>query len=304
MKIFMTGGTGFVGKLLTKRLAEKGHEISVLTRKIKSEYTAPQGVTFIEGDPTFEGSWQNDLKEHNIIINLAGAPIMGLWTESRKKEIKESRILTTRNIVNAIRQSKNKDIQLLSTSAIGYYGFHKEEILTEENDGGKGFLSDVAKTWEAEALKAADVGARVVICRFGIILGEKGGMLEAMLPIFKMNLGGGLGSGKQWVSWIHIQDIVNIYEFILEKQDIKGPVNCTAPHPVRNKEMAKILAQVLGKSLYLPNVPGFIIKAMLGEFSTIMLEGQKVLPQKLLKEGFTFQYPQLKETLEDILSRM
>jgi uncharacterized protein (TIGR01777 family) len=304
MKIFMTGGTGFVGTSLTEKLAEDGHEITILTRKIKSDKAAPEGVTFVEGNPTEEEPWQEELKNHEVVINLAGASIMGLWTESRKKEIIDSRVLTTRNIVNALAQSSNKDIQLFNTSAVGYYGFHKEEVIDEENGPGKGFLSEVARKWESEAQRASDLGNRVVICRYGIILGEKGGMLETMIPVFKINLGGGLGTGKQWVSWIHVQDIANIYKFLLENKDITGPVNCTSPHPVRNEEMAKILAQVLGKKNYMPNVPGFVIKTLLGEFSSIMLEGQKVLPKRLIKNGFTFQYPHLKGALENILSHM
>ncbi|MCX5915609.1 MAG: NAD-dependent epimerase/dehydratase family protein, partial [Deltaproteobacteria bacterium] len=195
MKIFITGGTGFVGKTLALALVRTGHEVSILTRSGKGETS---GVSWIEGDPTQKGKWQEAIKEHGVIINLAGASLFSRWTEEAKRMIRDSRILTTRHLVEAMDGGKGKT--LFSTSAIGYYGFHGDENLTEDSPAGGDFLAFLAKDWEAEAKEAEKKGCRVVITRFGIVLGEKGGALGQMIPLFNKYVGGPLGSGKQWFS--------------------------------------------------------------------------------------------------------
>jgi hypothetical protein len=295
MKIFMTGGTGFVGKTLAPALVRLSHEVSILTRAGKG---ASSGVFWVEGDPTQKGRWQDAVREHEAVINLAGASIFTRWTEGAKEAIRESRMLTTRRLVEALQGGKVKTF--FSTSAIGYYGFHGDETLSEEASPGGDFLALLAKDWEAEAKEAEKKGCRVVLTRFGIVLGEKGGALGQMIPLFNKYLGGPLGSGKQWFSWIHIEDLVRAYLFLLEHPEISGPVNFTAPNPVRNKELSQWLGRILGRPAFLP-APGFMLRLVLGEFGSILLEGQKVIPQKLLQAGFQFQYPEIAPALRQIV---
>jgi uncharacterized protein (TIGR01777 family) len=295
MKIFITGGTGFVGKTLAPALVRAGKEVTILSRSGKGELS---GVSWVEGDPTQRGGWQETVKGHEVVINLAGASIFTRWTAEAKKTLRESRMLTTRHIVEAMEGGKGKT--LLSTSAIGYYGFQGDEALTEESPPGGDFLAILARDWEAEAKKAEKKGCRVVISRFGIVLGEKGGALGQMIPLFEKFVGGPLGSGKQFFSWIHIQDLSRAFLFLLEHPEISGPVNFTAPNPVRNKELAQALGRVMGRPAFLP-APGFMLRLILGEFGSILLEGQRVLPQKLLQAGFQFQYPEIEEALRQVI---
>ena len=237
MRVFMTGGTGFVGSTLSGNLAREGHGVTLLTRKIGKNRPLPQGVSMVEGDPTEPGGWQETVGNHDAVVNLAGASIFRRWTDSEKRLIRDSRIETTRNLVNAIAAGNGKNRTLLSASAVGYYGFHEDETVNEEAPPGKDFLAGVARDWEAEALKAQTPGTRVVLCRFGIVMGSGGGALQEMLPIFKKGLGSPLGSGNQWFSWIHQMDLVRIFMFLLERAELSGPFNCTTPEPVRNKDL-------------------------------------------------------------------
>jgi len=300
MNILITGGTGFVGSHLTKRLTEQGNQVTLLTRAIKPGRSLPPGATFLEGNPLQPGPWQKAVPDHEAFINLAGASIFSRWTEASKKEMRDSRILTTRNLVSALADRKGQETILLSTSAVGYYGFHEDEEITEETPPGSDFLALMARDWEAEARQAEAFGVRVIRCRFGIVLGERGGALDQMIPLFSKGLGSPLGTGNQWFPWIHQQDLTRILLFLLGQPAAAGPINCTSPNPVRNKEMTRILAEVLGKPAFLPSVPGFMLKVILGEFGSVLLKGQKVLPQKLLGLGFQFEFPALKEALQNL----
>ena len=222
MRIFMTGGTGFVGSMLTKRLTERGHAVTLLTRKIRTDHPVPEGVAMTEGNPTEPGGWQKEVADHDVIINLAGASIFRRWTDAEKRRIHDSRIETTRNLVNALGPRNGMKTTLLSTSAVGYYGFHGDETLNEESLPGKDFLASVSREWEGTALKAEALGVRVVLCRFGIVLGAGGGALGEMIPIFNKGLGSPLGNGKQWFSWIHQMDLVRIFLFLMEREDLSG----------------------------------------------------------------------------------
>ena len=301
MRVFVTGGTGFVGSMLTKRLTERGHAVTLLTRKIRTDHPVPEGVAMTEGNPTEPGGWQKEVADHDVIINLAGASIFRRWTDAEKRRIHDSRIETTRNLVNALGPRKGMKTTLLSTSAVGYYGFHGDETLNEESLPGKDFLASVSREWEGTALKAEALGVRVVLCRFGIVLGAGGGALGEMIPIFNKGLGSPLGNGKQWFSWIHQMDLVRIFLFLMEREDLSGSFNCTSPEPVRNKELTEFLGEALGKPTFMPSVPGFVIRMIKGEFGNVLLKGQKVLPEKLLNAGFQFQYPDLKNALRDLL---
>ena len=301
MKLFITGGTGFVGGALTRRLAQKGHEITILTRGNRRDQYLIQGVSFIEGDSTKKGDWQELLTDYDVIINLAGASIFRRWTKKNKKAIIDSRIFTTENLVEGLMGRKSSGALLISTSAVGYYGFHGDEELSENSPPGNDFLASVSKEWENAAKKAEKYGARVVICRLGIVLGKEGGALKQMIPLYKWYMGSRLGSGRQWFSWIHQEDLVNIYLFLIRNKDIFGPVNCTSPKPVRNKDMTEIMGRVLKRPTFMPAVPGFMIRLFMGEFGDTLIKGQRVLPEKLREAGFKFRFPELQHALEDIL---
>jgi hypothetical protein len=239
--------------------------------------------------------------DHDWIINLAGASVFTRWNAARKQEIYDSRILTTRNLVAALAAGDRRQL-FCSTSAIGYYGPRGDEDLTEESPPGDDFLARLARDWEAEALQAQDLGLRVVLTRFGLVLGPDGGVLGQMAPLFKFFLGGPVGSGSQWFSWMHRADHARAFLFIKDHPEIQGPVNFTAPQPVRNRELARALGRVLHRPSFLP-APGFMLRLMLGEFADVVLTGQKVLPQKLLAAGFSFDFPNLDTALENLLGK-
>ena len=301
MKVFITGGTGFVGSSLTRELAHKGHKVTVLDRTIKAEKEFPSTVSFIEADSSVKGQWQDRAAEHEIFINLAGASIFSRWNEKTKRAIRESRMLTTSNLVEAIFWSKNEGVRLFSASAVGYYGFHEDEELTEEAPSGNDFLASLARDWEAAANRANAFHAKVIICRFGIVLGRRGGALQQMIPIYKAYLGSPLGGGRQWFSWVHEQDLVNIFLFLIDQKDIEGPINCTAPQPVRNSEMTKAIGEALGIPTWPFGVPAFMMNLILGEFGSVLLKGQRVIPGRLKKLGFQFKFPTIREALNDLL---
>jgi hypothetical protein len=196
---------------------------------------------------------------------------------------------------------KGKEIQLFSTSAVGFYGFHEDEVLDESSPSGEGFLVDLSKEWESAAAKTKDYGVHVTLMRFGIVLGRRGGALQQMITPFKWWMGSPLGSGNQWFSWIHEQDLVDIFLFLINKKPIPGAVNCTAPNPVTNRELTKTLGEVLGKPTFMPAVPGFVMSLALGEFGSVLLKGQRVVPKRLLDAGFRFSYPDLRSALQDLL---
>ena len=198
---------------------------------------------------------------------------------------------------------KGQETHLFSTSGAGYYGYHEDEELTEESPPGTDFLATLSREWEAEAVKATEHGVRVVLCRFGIVMGRNGGMLGEIVPIFRMFLGANLGSGNQWLSWVHETDLARIFLFLLENRGLEGPLNCTAPEPVRNSEFTETLGKVLGVPTFLPPVPGFMLRLIKGEFGGVILKGQRVLPRRLLAAGFQFRYPTLKEALTEILRK-
>ena len=302
MKVFITGGTGFLGAALTEKLLAEGHLVTILSRSRQSK-PVRTGLSYAEGNPAGSGSWQEEVGNHDVVINLAGASIFRPWNTRNKEAIYSSRILTTRNIVNAIvkHADAGKEITLLSGSAVGYYGFQDDKELDEKGSPGDDFLATVVKAWEAEAVKAEESGARVVLCRIGVILGKDGGALSKMLSAFKWGVGSPLGSGKQWFSWVSLPDLVNIFLFLMDNKTIAGPVNCTSPCPVTNRQMTKALGKALHRPVFLPAVPAFLIKGILGEFSNVFVRGQKVIPGKLLESGFVFEFPDIKEAFAHLV---
>jgi hypothetical protein len=300
MKVFITGGTGFLGAALTEKLLTEGHLVTILSRSSQNRIIRA-GLAYTTGNPAMSGPWQEEIGRHDVVINLAGASIFQPWNTRNKEAIYTSRILTTRNIVDAIAKHADKKIILLSGSAVGYYGFRDDEELDESGAPGDDFLATVVNAWETEAIKAEENGARVVLCRIGVILGKDGGALSKMLAVFKWGIGSPLGSGKQWFSWVSLPDLVNIFLYLMENKTISGPVNCTSPHPVTNREMTKALGRALHRPVILPPVPAFLLKGVLGEFSDVFVKGQKVIPGKLLKNGFVFEFPEIKEAFAHLV---
>jgi uncharacterized protein (TIGR01777 family) len=299
MKVFITGGTGFLGAALTEGLLAEGHTVTILSRSSQNR-TLKLGLAYCAGNPTKSGPWQKEVSGHDVVINLAGASIFRTWNDKNRAAIRNSRILTTRNLVTALGQA-GKNITLLNGSAVGYYGFRADEELHENSPPGDDFLAGVVQDWEAEAKRAEEFGARVVLCRIGVILGRDGGALSKMLSVFKWGLGSPLGSGSQWFSWVSLPDLVNIFLYLVENKTIAGPVNCTSPQPVTNREMTQALGKALHRPTILPPVPAFVIRGVLGEFSDVFIKGQKVMPRKLLQAGFVFEFPEIGAAFAELL---
>ena len=286
MKIAIAGATGLVGKELTQYLTSKGHEVTAIKREGTSEAPYPQ-VT-----PEY-------LEQFDALINLAGENIAaGRWTDEQKKKILDSRVNTTRALVSALNQTKAKPTIFINTSAIGIYGNRGADLINEESSAGKGFLADVCRAWEAEANKAQRENLRVAITRFGVVLDPKGGALNKMLLPFKMGAGGILGDGRQYMSWIGMHDLVKAIEYILETDDLKGPINMTAPNPATNQDFTSALGHVLHRPTIFP-APAFILNIVLGQMAQeMLLEGNRVMPDQLTSKGFKFDYPNLENALK------
>lgn len=298
MNILITGGTGFVGSLLTNRLAGDGHSIVIVTRKAPVSASRGNPVRYVEGNPAEAGAWQEQLKDQDAVVNLAGETVFGRWTATKKEKIRASRIETTSRIVEAL--AGDRETVLVNGSAVGYYGARGDAVVTESDPPGDGFLANLSKDWEAEALKAREKGIRVAVTRIGVVLGREGGAMKRMTTPFRLFAGGPIGSGRQWLPWVHLDDLVEAFRFLIRRADLDGPFNITAPEPVRNTAFASILGRVLGRPSWLP-VPGFALKIGLGEFSSVLLTGQRVLPQRLLEAGFSFRHEKLEEAFRDLL---
>jgi uncharacterized protein (TIGR01777 family) len=299
VKVFITGGTGFVGTYLSQKLLKEGHAVTILTRNARKVHPEAPGLRYLVGDPTQEGPWMGAVPEHDWIINLAGASIFTRWTAGRKQEIYDSRLKTTRNLVIALAEGDRRQL-FCSTSAVGVYGPRGEETLTEASPLNHDFLGELARDWEGAALEAQDLGIRTVVTRFGIVLGKAGGALAQMARAFRLFVGGKLGDGQQWFSWIHQEDHARAFLFLKDHPDLTGPVNFTGPEPVRNQELTSALGRVLGRPSFM-TAPAFMVRLALGEFGDVLLSGQKVLPQRLLDAGFEFSFPDLDQALQDLL---
>lgn len=298
MKVLITGGTGLVGHHLGIKLVESGHQVIAMGRRSTHPLAGRDNFEYLAGDTSVPGDWQEKVRSVDAIVNLAGENIFRYWSKDAKQRIYDSRILTTKNLVDAL--AGNREVALLSTSAIGYYGDRGDEVLDETASDGDGFLANIGIDWEKEALKAEIKGARVALMRFSVILASDGGALTKMLPAFKLFAGGPMGSGMQWFSWIHIADLMAVIETILQNQNLKGPFNCCSPYPVRNRDLAKLLGQTLKRPSFL-KAPTIVLKTFMGEMSTALLGSQRCLPANLLDHGFRFQYPQLDSALENLL---
>lgn len=293
MKVVIAGGSGLIGTAIASTLAPRA-DVVVLSRQ-PDRVEKGRGVRW---DPSSRGEWVAEVARADAVINLAGSGIADKrWSAKRKKELRDSRIASTRAIVDALgtRTDGGRPV-LVSASAIGYYGARGDEELDETSDPGTGFLPELSLDWEREANRARD-RARVVIPRIGIVLARDGGALPAMLPVFRLGLGGSLGSGRQWMSWIHIDDVIGMIETAIDDAGWEGPVNAVAPVPVTNREFTKALGRALGRPAILP-APGFAVRAALGEMANeLLLSGQKVLPGRAGQLGFRFRFESLDAAL-------
>ncbi len=299
-RLLITGGSGFIGSSLVPVLLEQGHVVTVLTRNPdKTALHFNHAVTTIK-----QLDLLNDTDVFDVVINLAGQGITDKrWTPGIKKQLRESRIITTQKLIRYLQAAKKKPECLISGSAIGYYGNQGDKPVDEQMSGDSSFSSKLCSDWEHEAQQAEVLGIRTCYLRTGIVLGKKGGALAKMLPAFKLGLGGPMGNGRQWMSWIHMNDLIALLLHVINNKDIKGAINATAPNPVTNKDFASTLASVLKRPAFLP-MPAFVLKLMLGQMAEeLLLSGQRVIPKKILDAAYVFQYAELENALSEVVKQ-
>ncbi|HTA42410.1 MAG TPA: TIGR01777 family oxidoreductase [Bryobacteraceae bacterium] len=297
MKCVVSGGTGLIGRRVVDYLLRGGHYVGVWSRKPGNEKrTGVQSFSWdsIEGEPPEES-----LNKMDAVFHLAGEPVAQRWTAAAKDRIRDSRVLGTRHLVDAIGRVRHKPAVLVCASAVGYYGDRGDELLTESATPGEGFLVDVCREWEKEANRAADFGLRVVTLRIGFVLGKEGGALAQMLPAFRACVGGRLGSGKQWMPWIHICDVAQMFLYAAES-GLSGAWNATSPNPVTNAEFTRELGKALHRPAVFP-VPRFALRLAFGEFGTHIVDSGRVVPDAAFKAGYTFRYPELGPALRNLV---
>ncbi len=298
MKITISGASGFIGRRLMKQLMEAGHSLCVLSRYAGANM--PGSAQLFVWDPVKAEPPAESLAEADAVIHLAGEPVAQRWTPEARQRIRESRVAGTRHLVQALSVLSRRPSVLVCSSAIGVYGDRGDEILTETSAPGSGFLTDVCLQWEKEADLAEALGIRVVKVRTGVVLGTEGGALRRMLPAFRAGIGGRVASGRQWMSWIHLDDLAGLMRFAVESEKLRGAVNGAAPEPVTNAEFTRTLAAVLRRPAIFP-LPAFVLKLIFGEMAQVLLASQRVLPRAAEAAGFRFQYPSLAPALTNLL---
>lgn len=300
MKVAVTGATGTIGKSLVLALRDRGDDVVVLSRDpAKARRALGEDIEAIEwADPESQPAPEKAFADADAVVHLAGEPVDQRWNDEAKQRIRGSREAGTRNLVAGMKSAGARLKTFVSASASGYYGPHGDEKVTESEPGGDDFLADVVVRWEREARAAEELGLRVAILRTGIVLSEEGGALGRMLTPFKLGVGGPIAGGAQYMPWIHADDVVGAYLFVLDNDDASGPLNLSAPEPVTNKEFSKALGKTLHRPAFAP-VPGFAIKTMYGEMSTIVLTGVRMVPARLEELGYEFRHPRLDEALAE-----
>jgi uncharacterized protein (TIGR01777 family) len=299
MKIVITGGTGMIGSVLVDRLSRQNHFLVLLSRKPPRERTSA-AKSWLEWQPGTHGGWETAVDGADGIINLAGEPIAEKrWSDAQKSRLRDSRIDSTRSLVWAIERAKRKPKFLINSSAVGYYGDGGDAMISESSKPGDDFLARLCVEWEEEAKKAEALGVRVVVLRTGIVLAKGKGALKKMVPPFKMFAGGPLGSGRQYMPWIHLDDEVGLIEFIMGNENARGPFNGTAPNPVTMAEFGRALGNVLNRPSW-ARVPASVLAVLLGEMADMLLAGQRATPDAALKLGYQFKYTKLEQALESL----
>lgn len=303
-KIIITGGSGLIGNALTKAFVSRGDQVWILSRH-PEEVHLPEGAKAVRWDGKTAQGWGSLVAGADVIINLAGANIGARpWTNVRKQLIRSSRVDAGRAIVEAVQQNPHTGDQLsvLQIAGVGYYGDQGDQPLDEQSPAGQDFLASVAADWENASKPVAGLGARHIILRTGVVLSPKGGILAPILLQNQLFMGGPLGSGRQWISWIHLQDLVRVIDFVLTREDIEGVLNAVAPEPLTNADFGRTVSEKMHRPFWIP-APAFMLRAVLGEMSTLILEGQRVLPRRLMELGFQFEFPTLQEALDDLLKQ-
>jgi uncharacterized protein (TIGR01777 family) len=302
MHIFISGATGFIGRALVLRLQRDGHSITAWVRdeeRARGALGADVDLLPVEAG---EQALRDALAVSDGVVNLAGEPLVGRWTRTRRQAICESRVRLTERLVHAMQYAEHQPSVLVSGSAVGYYGDRGDEVLTEDAAPADDFLARLCRDWECSALRAQPAGTRVVLLRTGIVLGREGGALGRLLLPFKLGVGGYIGSGKQYMPWIHLHDHVDMIAAALSDERFQGPLNVSAPAPVTNRDFGRALGRALHRPAVMP-VPGFALKLALGEASSVLLTGQRAMPEKALDLGFTFRYPEIDSALAEIVKR-
>lgn len=301
LQIFVTGGTGLIGRHLINRLVERGDKVICLSRSSDhARAILPSSVEIIEANPVIPGDWQNWPRQCDAVVNLAGEPVFdGFWTKGQKRNIRRSRLSSTFNVVESL-ENCDHPLTLINASAVGYYGEGGRSALAETAQPGDGFLARLACEWEHTAIRGECENVRVVMIRTGVVLAANAGALPKMIKPFNLGVGGYLGNGSQYFPWIHIHDLVECILFALDNAEISGPVNATVPTPPTQKEFTQVLAEKLEKPVRFP-VPGFVLKLLLGERADALLHSQRVIPNVLKANGFRFKFNELDEALADLL---
>jgi uncharacterized protein (TIGR01777 family) len=306
MRIIIAGGSGLIGRELTSLLTANGDEVSILSRRPELVKGIPAGVRVIQWDGIAIQDWGLQIEDCDVVVNLTGENLSGegflpsRWTKERKMRLVKSRVNSGKTLTKAIEMAKNKPLVFVQASGIGYYGTHQEKPLSEVNIAGNDFLANLCIEWEASSQPVELMRIRRVVVRNGVVLSTKGGALPLLLLPYKLFVGGPLGNGKQIYSWIHIADEVNAIRFLIHDKQASGVFNLTSPNPVTNDEFLRTIGKVIKRPHYFP-IPGFAMKLAFGEASTMVLEGQNVLPNKLLEAGYSFKYPRLEDALKDLL---
>jgi uncharacterized protein (TIGR01777 family) len=299
MRILITGGTGLIGRHLCRALLEQGHQLTVLSRH--PETVAAKCGAAVQALAALD-EWQPE-QTFDAVINLAGEPIVdAYWSEKRKQQLRASRVALTEKLVQRIAAARQKPSVLLSGSAVGFYGNGGDKELYESASSGNDFAANLCRDWEGAARAATAFGPRVCLLRTGLVLSNRGGLLGKMLLPFKLGMGARLGSGKQWMSWVHIEDYVAMVLRLLQDEQLLGPFNMTAPNPVTNAELTRVLARTLHRPAFFI-APDFMLRLAMGERSALLLEGQRVLPANLTDAGYQFKYPKLSDALDALLNR-
>lgn len=309
MRIVISGGTGLIGQALVKSLVSDNHEVVILSRNPKKHRASqPAGASLVAWDAKSVGPWASAVDGAGAVINLAGESLAGdgflpgRWTKEKKRRIRESRVNAGQALVKAIEMAEKKPRILLQASAVGFYGSRGSEIVTESTGPGDDFLAQVGVEWEASTRPVEELGVQWVAARIGLVLSPEGGALPRLLLPFTLFAGGYFGDGRQWWPWVHLDDAVRGIRFLVESESLSGPVNVTSPGSLTNRAFSNLLGRVLRRPAFLP-IPGFVLRTVLGEVATTVLDGQRAIPQRLNAIGFSFRFPELEYALRHLLDR-